>query len=487
MIKKKQASFLKSRNIRKFFLCIFLLGFSFFDTSISFAIPAFPGAQGFGSETIGGRGGKVIHVTNLNNTGSGSFRDACRATGSRIVVFDVGGTIILNEDVSIDNPFITIAAQTAPGGICLRRAALCIRTHDVIVRGLRVRPGNEDGGPSLGNRDALKIEGEVDEANPKDYNIIVDHCSFSWSTDEIFSIWTVAKNITISWCIFTEPLNCTSHAYGILLGPGSSHITIHHNLISHTMARSPNIGGGNAIRPELKPASFIEVCNNVIYDWAYEGATIESGIDGKNKGPQLIHFINNYWIKGPLLRNREPSIRAADTHEDSRLYVKGNIGIVRTSLGEPESNIMRSNSQGRYSDSELFGKSFVPVDSYLESYNVVLGLEGKGAGARVPEHDAVDSRAISDVKNRTGVVPNNPSEVGGWPELGGMLKLEDSDNDGMPNSWEVAYGLDPNNSADANLDKDTDGYLNIEEYINGLFDDPAPKDTIGTPENLKIK
>ena len=160
------------------FCCIFVLVISpFFPyTANASGLPAFPGAEGFGSTTIGGRGGKVIEVTNLNNDGSGSLRAACESKGPRVIVFRTGGTIMLESDIEIEEPYITIAGQSAPGdGICIRRAAIRIYTHDVIIRGLRIRVGDESGGPAWGNRDGLGIANS--ETPP--YNIIIDHCSIS--------------------------------------------------------------------------------------------------------------------------------------------------------------------------------------------------------------------------------------------------------------------------------------------------------------------
>ena len=451
-----------------------------FDSSLLLALPAFPGAKGFGSETPGGRGGVILHVTNLNNAGSGSLRDACSASGPRIVVFDIGGTIILDSDISIANPYITIAGQTAPGdGICLRRAGLEIKTHNVIVRGLRVRPGNEDGGPDLGNRDALQIEG----SNNK-YNIVIDHCSFSWSTDEIFTIWNSenngTQNCTISYCIFSEPLGCTDHAFGILFGPGTSRITFHHNLIAHATARSPDIGGGNSAYPEINPSSYIEFYNNLIYNWKWLGCQIASGTDGKNVGPQFVHLINNYWVKGALLQNNQPCISASSSHENTRFYVSGNIGLGRESLDKPECSIARSDSQSRCTTLEQFSKSFIPTDSYQDVYNKILGVKGHGAGAYYPIRDSVDTRTIYSVQNGTGGPPDTQNDVGGWPTLSSGAPPTDTDKDGMPDSWETARGLDPKNATDANYDRNSDGYTNIEEYINGLL-----SIEISPPKNLR--
>ena len=169
--------------------------------------PAFPGAQGFGSTTKGGRDGKLFFVTNLNSDGPGSFREACEAKGPRIVIFRVGGTITIEKSISIQNPYITIAGQSAPGdGICIRGAAIKITTHDVIVRGLRIRIGDGPG-PAPDNRDGLSIANN----SKQPYNIIIDHCSISWAIDENFQLWYPCNSITIQWCIISEGLHNSLH------------------------------------------------------------------------------------------------------------------------------------------------------------------------------------------------------------------------------------------------------------------------------------
>ena len=233
-------------------------------------IPAFPGAEGFGSFTPGGRGGKIIEVTNLNPTGKGSFRSACEASGPRIIIFRTGGTISLIKNIRIKNPYVTIAGQTAPGdGICIKGAAIIIETHDVILRGLRIRIGDDISGPNPENRDGIGIENK----NNPPYNIIIDHCSISWAVDENVSVWYATHDITFQWCIISEALNKSihpkgSHSMGMLFGaPEGSvnrpkNISIHHNLFAHNQDRNPKIAGAN----------FCEIINNVIYNFNEKSA-----------------------------------------------------------------------------------------------------------------------------------------------------------------------------------------------------------------------
>jgi hypothetical protein len=213
----------------------------------SSTLPAFPGAEGFGSHTPGGRGGRVIEVTHRGAEGPGSLRAAVEATGPRIVVFRVGGIIDLEGGLAIRNPFITIAGQTAPGdGICLANGPLTINTHDVVVRYLRVRPGDGPGGGNPENRDCLGIAGPGDQV----HNVIVDHCSFSWGLDENVQTWYGPRDITVQWCISSESLDDSlhpkgPHGKGMILGSEDNTITVHHCLLAHNSDRNPLINSGS--------------------------------------------------------------------------------------------------------------------------------------------------------------------------------------------------------------------------------------------------
>ncbi len=255
--------------------------------TLTSAIPAFPGAEGFGANALGGRGGDVIEVTNLNDDGPGSLRAAINSEGPRIVVFRTGGTIELQSTLEIINPFITIAGQTAPGGgITLKnrsssKGTLFVRTHDVVIRNLRSRPGPPAERSS--NGDAIEILG------PDAYNIIIDHCSFSWAIDEVVSTWYAAHNITIQWSIIAEGLNCSKHekgchSMGMLLGSeGSGNISIHHNLFAHNHQRNPFI----------KTSGLVDVVNNVIYNpWGTPSVATD------DFGEVQVNYIANYFKRG---------------------------------------------------------------------------------------------------------------------------------------------------------------------------------------------
>src|SRR5699024_5250876 len=249
---------------------------------------AFPGAEGFGAYAEGGRGGRVLHVTNLNDEGKGSLRWAVEQEGPRIVVFDVSGTITLDDDLSIDDPYITIAGQTAPGdGIALRDGLFEIETHDVVIRYLRVRLGDQgDGG------DAISVQ--------SGHDIIVDHCSASWSTDEALSASAAEPdltNITVQWCFITEALNAESHGYGSLIrGTGGARYSFHHNLYAHTRGRNPRPGNYDRnYHEEDQERLWLDFRNNVIYNWGGSYA----GYNADSKSVTRMNYVGNFLIPGP--------------------------------------------------------------------------------------------------------------------------------------------------------------------------------------------
>jgi len=219
-------------------------------------LPAFPGAEGFGAQTPGGRGGKVIPVVNLNDSGPGSLRAACEAEGARIVIFRVAGIIDLKKNIKVTEPFLTLAAQTAPGdGICLRGFALEIRTHDVIVRYLRSRPGAGSGKEV----DAMDVGSGA-------HDVVIDHCSATWAVDENLSPSGSISNVTVQWCLIAEGLNHSihhkgAHGYGSLVRAVGG-LSLHHNLWAHNNARNPRLGE-NYHQP---PYPTFDVRNNVIYN-----------------------------------------------------------------------------------------------------------------------------------------------------------------------------------------------------------------------------
>ena len=404
-------------------------------------VPAFPGAEGFGAAAIGGRGGKVLEVTNLNSDGPGSFRHACEATGPRIVVFRTGGTIQSNKDIEITEPYVTIAGQTAPGdGICIRGAALRIPTHDVIVRGLRIRVGDDSSGPNPVNRDGIGID------NPRSppRNIIIDHCSVSWAMDENMATWFPCHNITVQWCLISEALLALDEeSYGLLIGDDASHITIHHNLFAHNKDRCPM----------ANERTLSEIINNVIYNWRWYATRTSSSAN----------IIGNTYKVGPNWTGGKEI--AIDDKDIFNVFVLNNIGPHRSSSSISDWALVNGSKANYQSSYPVMMPSGVIAHDGGTAYEIVLS----NAGAIVPTRDPVDVRVIRSVRAGTGSIIHSQSEVGGWPQYKVGTPLADTDHDGMPDSWESAHGLDPTDPSDANADDDGDGYTYIEDHINGLI------------------
>lgn len=435
---------MKRSIVHVFLSAVMLLCVSAWASAASAA--AFPGAAGFGTATAGGRGGKVIFVTNLNDSGSGSFRAAIEASGPRLILFRTGGTIRLSRDVVVRNPYVTIAGQTAPGGgISLRGAALTVVTHDVVVRGLRIRVGDDPTGPDPDNRDALQL----DNMNGTLYNVVVDHCSVSWAIDENISIWHEgAHDLTISHSISSEALNNSlhskgPHSKGLIVGIGSRNVTLYGNLLAHNDERNPLVQGSN-----------IEIINNVVYDRGKKDVEI-----GSDTEPQYINVIGNYFKKGPgWWTNPYP------------IFIRYNIDLPAGSLIRASDNIGNGygslyNNSTFLTDKNLFTASNVTAKPASEVFNWVLA----NVGANPQRPDPVDARVISETRNGSGHIIDRVADVGGWPTLAAGTSPVDSDGDGMPDSWEKARALNPNYAADANSDRDNDGYTNIEEYINSFY------------------
>lgn len=437
-------------------------------SSILGQIPAFPGAEGYGSSTPGGRGGQVIKVTNLNDNGPGSLRTALQTSGPRIIVFDTGGTIELTSRIKVVEPYLTVAGQTAPGdGIAVTGDWLWVQTHDVIIRGLRWRSG-DIGCPNVcGERDCISVGNPDGTA----HNVIVDHVSMSWSTDEIVSTWYQnTYDITFQWCIFGEPLldayPSEKHSRAFLLGDHSQYISVHHNLFAHANKRSPEVKGGTTS----------EVINNVMYNW---GKYATLFCDWEGSGPIQSNHINNYAIRGPNTPYSDCSVEmwpgkdASTMPEGTKLYIKGNIGPYRPKDSPEYDDWLVVYYKGyddvsKYrSDTLVVPPSGITILSAKEAKDQVLQY----AGALNPFRDPVDQRIVNDVLNGTGRIVsrmNSLSSTEKWMPSDPGTSLTDTDNDGMPDDWETERSLDPNVDDSAG-DRNGDGYTNIEEYINSLI------------------
>lgn len=413
---------------------------------------AFPGAEGFGKYTTGGRGGQVVVVTNLNDEGPGSLREAIRKKGPRIVVFAVSGYIDLKSPLDINNSDITLAGQSAPGdGITLRYYPMNIKADNVIVRYMRFRMG-----------DVAGVQADALGANKGKSNIIVDHCSMGWATDESGSFYD-NKNFTLQWCIISESLNQSVHAKGdhgyggIWGGVGAS---FHHNLIANHMSRMPRFSGSKTTANS--PDELVDFRNNVIYNWG--GNNVYGGEKGR------YNMVNNYYKPGPATPKSKKDRLLEPYAPYGQFYMSGNVM-------EDNPEVTQYNALGvsiDHPDSVLvanpFGIVAIQNQAAKEAYELVLA----NAGASY-KRDKVDERVLQEVrgnnpasgKNRNGII-DSQQDVGGWPELKAAPAPDDKDQDGMPDDWERKQKLNPASAADAaayTLDKQ---YTNIEVYLNSL-------------------
>jgi hypothetical protein len=436
---------------------------------------AFPGAEGFGQYTTGGRGGKVIVVNTLDDDGPGSLRKAVTAKGPRIVVFAVSGTIHLQSKLEIKGD-ITIAGQTAPGdGICLADYPVGLNGDNIIVRFMRFRMGDKN------QNKGMVDGGGGDDAfgGTRRRNIIIDHCSMSWSTDEVFSVYN-GDSTTLQWNLISEPLNYSyhfetgdkdfeHHGYGAIWG--GKHTSAHHNLFAHCNSRNPRFDGIRNI-----PEENVDFRNNVIYNWG--GNNAYAGEGGN------YNIVNNYYRSGPETKknvmyqvanpwSKQPKIPYGKWFVDGN-YVDGS------------HEVSTNNWQGvrlgeKSADDPALAKAtapfaIVPVTTQpaKEAFELVL----KSVGCSSPNRDTLDERIINDVKHRKGrfidVQGGYPhgtayeATVNAWPALKSLPALADKDQDGMPDVWEVANKLNPNDTADATAYTIDKQYTNVEVYINGL-------------------
>jgi hypothetical protein len=433
---------------------------------------AFPEAEGYGRFARGGRGGSVIEVTNLNDSGPGSLRAAVEAEGPRTVVFRIGGTIHLKSKLVIRNPYITIAGQTAPGdGICIGNYTFgMLGTHDVIIRYVRIRIGDE-GSTSDGTGFASS-----------DHSII-DHCSVSWTIDEACSS-RGAKNITLQRTILSEALNMSIH--GAYIGTGKGHSfaasisgligSFHHNLLANCAGRNWSLAGGLTQGGEF--AGELDIRNNVVYNWVHR--TTDGGV-------RKLNFVNNFYIPGPAttflyLLDPDAGVHPGTPDDFQRYYMSGNMmenhpefdsDNWKGALLRPEDKGGPGTGAGltRIKYDRPFFESYVKTDSALDAYGSVIA----DVGANFPKLDSQDQRIIEEVRNRTthfvgsktglkGII-DSQKDVGGFPLLQSGPAPADTDHDGIPDMWETMHGLNPNDPTDGAKDSG-DGYSNLEKYLN---------------------
>ncbi len=438
--------------------------------------PAFPGAEGHGKYTSGGRGGQVIYVTNLSDINApGSFRYAVNQSGPRIIIFKVSGTIQLLSDLKINNGDVTIAGQTAPGdGICVRDYPMSVAADNVIIRYMRFRLGSAAG------QQADALEGRFLK------NIIIDHCSMSWSVDECVSFYQ-NENFTLQWCIISESLRNSihekgAHGYGGIWG--GKNASFHHNLLAHHDSRNPRLGeiGGDA----FALTDLVDLRNNVIYNW--KGNSCYGG-EAMN-----VNIVNCYYKPGPVTTKKERII-AIDKNTDSgnpvsniwgKFYINGN--VLETSERATNDNWTYGvfnqfhSKYGPVSDGDKSAirqtEPFYPGEGTTHTATQAYEKVTAYAGASF-SRDSVDLRIIHDVTSGTATfmdggngsdkgIIDNQDAVGGWPTLTSTEAPVDTDEDGMPDAWETENNLNPNSPNDAQLKSLDALYPNIEVYINSI-------------------
>lgn len=456
-------------------------------------IPAFPGAEGGGKYSFGGRGGIVVTVSSLADRGPGTLREACESyVEPRIIVFNVAGLIELKSPIIIKAPYVTIAGQTAPGdGVCVAGESFWVNTHDVVVRHMRFRRGATD----------VERRDDTFGGNPVG-NIMIDHCSCMWGLDENISFYRhmfnpkdgskdlklPTVNVTIQNTISAQALDTYNHAFGSTLG--GENCSFMRNLWANNAGRNPSIGWNGVFN----------FANNVVYNWVHRS------VDGGDY-TALYNIINNYYKPGPLTPTEGPLSHRILKPESGRsklgylvfgrVYCNGNIMEGNDSITKDNWNggvqVENFSSAVQYTDSMRWNTPFpmpeFPIMSAKKAYDFVLD----NAGATFPKRDIVDQRIVEQV--RTGKVYYDEKadsidfyqfkhrrlakdsykygiitdirQVGGHPEYKGTPYV-DTDKDGMPDAWEMKYKLNPNDPSDAIKDCNGDGYTNIEKYINGI-------------------
>ena len=462
--------------------------------------PAFPGAEGFGRYVTGGRGGKVYHVTNLDDSGTGSLRWALGQNGTKTIVFDVAGTIHLKSSLSISKGNVTIAGQTAPGdGVCVADYPVQINANNIIVRYMRFRLGNNN--VKASGADGWDGFGGFDHSD-----IIVDHCSVSWSIDECLSIYG-NKNTTVQWCLVAQSLQDAGHSkgsHGYGGNWGGSGASFHHNLMAHHESRVPRLGPRYTTQLDER----MDMRNNVFYNWAGNGCYGGEAMK--------VNIVNNYYKPGPgtaqISSTKQKRIAAVGIRTNSyiasyadyapTLHIWGKYfvdGNVNTKYSDVTSDNWKYGMYNQVNSSDNDGlwnqdvkdsiRLSAPIDYVLttthtaeQAYEKVLAYAGASLN-----RDSYDAFIINETTNglatytgagnHKGIIDsqedNKPSDAddnwSAWPTLNGGDAPADTDGDGIPDQWEKANGLDANNSADGAAVA-ADGYTNLEHYLNSIVE-----------------
>ena len=489
---------------------------------------AFPGAEGYGRYTTGGRGGAVYHVTNLNDSGEGSFRWACEQKGPRTIVFDVDGTIHLKSELKLRNGNVTIAGQTAPGdGVCIAEYPFTISADNVIIRFMRFRPGNKNITEEMANSGACDGWDGLGAIDQKD--IIVDHCSVSWSIDECLSFVGCSRT-TVQWCIVSQSLvkghSKLSHGYGGNWGGRKA--SYHHNLLAHHTSRAPRLGP----RPTTQLKEQMDMRNNVIYNYSGEGCYGGEGMK--------VNIVNNVYIPGPgnkywsgsnsnkFKRLAAVGVRnnnyvatypayAPALHLVGKYYVDGNYHYSDQNVTKDNwtdgvySQITWSdwddlaNTAAKQAEMKKEIKAETPIEyvyttthGTTEAYTNVINYAGASLS-----RDELDKTIASEARTKTSRTAS-PASTGsgldkgfintqtdvkgltggdGWPKLNAGTAKTDTDGDGIPDEWEKANGLNPNDPTDG-AKITADGYSNLEHYINSLVPEIVDNGNAGSTAKM---
>ena len=453
-------------------------------------VPAFPGSEGGGMYTTGGRGGVVYYVTNLSDDPNtiGSLRWAVNKTGTRIIEFKISGIIELNSVLNINNGNLTIAGQTAPGdGICLKNYMINIVADNVIVRYIRFRLGTDR-------------RAENDAMEGRDHkNIMIDHCSNSWSIDECTSLYD-NQNVTVQWSIISESLQNAgvhskgAHSAGGIIG--GNKMSFHHNLYAHHNTRNPRFcGSRNTNEPDSEKVDFR---NNVIYNW------IENSGYGGEGGS--FNIVNNYYKYGPGTNSGvkykifEPwgddGTLAQASGVYGKYYVGGNYVYGSTTVTNdnwegiiPRYTYLSFTNKVPFKSNTEFSRAPVSTNTATSTFESVLAY----AGASL-KRDTVDRRIMREVKNGvttfgTNGLIDSVAQVGGYPTYiyDRNKVFADTDRDGIPNYWELQNGLDPNNSTDGNkLAEGKGGYTNLDIYLAGIVKDITTNQTANAESPVSV-
>ncbi|HSC55027.1 MAG TPA: hypothetical protein VLC98_15455 [Phnomibacter sp.] len=454
---------------------LFFVLFSLSVMHVSAQLVAFPGAEGFGKNAVGGRGGKVVAVTNIKDSGEGSFRWALEQYPGEplTVVFRVSGAIELQSKIQIKRSNLTIAGQTAPGdGICLKNQSLILNgagikgNHgNIIIRFIRSRPGG-----------TLKT-GLYGFDMENCHDVIVDHCSFSWANEECAAMYDT-KNTTVQWSIVSEGLYEAGHqkghrSYGGVWG--GQYASYHHNLLAHLNSRATRFNGARA----HDTVALVDYRNNVIYNWGNSNASYggEVNIAG---GVSQVNIVNNYYKPGPATPAEVKFIHASYQADKARgtgqWYVAGNVMEGNKSLTKKNENgidLKEENAPSGAIATKAFAvQSPIQDQSAEAAFNAVL----QNAGAILPVRDAVDKRIVEETKTGKAVgmgqfgkpgIIDAPAVVGGWPVYNTAVAPADADLDGMPDTWELKNGLNPKDAEDRNK-LHASGYTMLEMYLNEL-------------------